>query len=99
MNNPRNIYTIYDHHLIFASFFPLSQLLDTKSTDRKQTLLHFIVDIIKEKYPELQTFYTELHFLDKAALGMHTVIIFHIYILLYDRKSSIRGESDTQVAD
>ncbi|XP_047465880.1 formin-like protein 1 isoform X2 [Mugil cephalus] len=46
----------------------LDLLLDTKSTDRKQTLLHFIVSIIQEKYPELQSFHTELHFLDKAAL-------------------------------
>ncbi|XP_041817963.1 formin-like protein 1 [Chelmon rostratus] len=46
----------------------LDLLLDTKSTDRKQTLLHFIVSIIQEKYPDVQAFYTELHFLDKAAL-------------------------------
>ncbi|XP_035514262.1 formin-like protein 1 [Morone saxatilis] len=46
----------------------LDLLLDTKSTDRKQTLLHFIASIIQEKYPEFQSFYTELHFLDKAAL-------------------------------
>uniref|UniRef100_A0A669DTT6 Formin like 1 n=1 Tax=Oreochromis niloticus TaxID=8128 RepID=A0A669DTT6_ORENI len=47
----------------------LDLLLDTKSTDRKQTLMHFIVNIIQEKYPELQSFHTELHFLDKASLG------------------------------
>ncbi|KAF7665194.1 hypothetical protein LDENG_00149920 [Lucifuga dentata] len=47
----------------------LDLLLDTKSTDRKQTLLHFIVSTIQEKYPEVQSFYTELHFLDKAAQG------------------------------
>uniref|UniRef100_A0A668SI93 FH2 domain-containing protein n=1 Tax=Oreochromis aureus TaxID=47969 RepID=A0A668SI93_OREAU len=46
----------------------LDLLLDTKSTDRKQTLMHFIVNIIQEKYPELQSFHTELHFLDKASL-------------------------------
>ncbi|XP_072535025.1 formin-like protein 1 [Salminus brasiliensis] len=46
----------------------LDLLLDTKSTDRKQTLLHFLVNIIQEKYPHLHSFYTELHFLDKAAL-------------------------------
>uniref|UniRef100_A0A8C8EKH4 Formin-like 1a n=1 Tax=Oncorhynchus tshawytscha TaxID=74940 RepID=A0A8C8EKH4_ONCTS len=46
----------------------LDLLLDTKSTDRRQTLLHFIVNIIQEKYPELQTFHSELYFLDKAAL-------------------------------
>uniref|UniRef100_A0A8C9WC00 Formin like 1 n=1 Tax=Scleropages formosus TaxID=113540 RepID=A0A8C9WC00_SCLFO len=44
----------------------LDMLLDTKSTDRKQTLLHFIVNIIQEKYPELSSFHTELHFVDKA---------------------------------
>ncbi|XP_067291417.1 formin-like protein 1 [Pseudorasbora parva] len=46
----------------------LDLLLDMKSTDRRQTLLHFIVSIIREKYPQLHNFHTELHFLDKAAL-------------------------------
>ncbi|XP_051737640.1 formin-like protein 1 isoform X2 [Ctenopharyngodon idella] len=46
----------------------LDLLLDMKSTDRRQTLLHFIVSIIQEKYPQLHNFHTELHFLDKAAL-------------------------------
>ncbi|XP_051946667.1 formin-like protein 3 isoform X4 [Xyrauchen texanus] len=45
----------------------LDLLLDTKSTDRKMTLLHYIALIVKEKYPELATFYNELHFVDKAA--------------------------------
>ncbi|PWA28708.1 hypothetical protein CCH79_00014874 [Gambusia affinis] len=43
------------------------ELLDTKSTDRKMTLLHYIALIVKEKYPELANFYNELHFVDKAA--------------------------------
>uniref|UniRef100_A0A6Q2WXZ5 Formin-like 1a n=1 Tax=Esox lucius TaxID=8010 RepID=A0A6Q2WXZ5_ESOLU len=46
----------------------LDLLLDTKSTDRNQTLLHFIVNTIQEKYPDLQAFYHELHFMEKAAL-------------------------------
>ncbi|KAG5854967.1 hypothetical protein ANANG_G00043700 [Anguilla anguilla] len=46
----------------------LDLLLETKSTDRSQTLLHFIVSIIQQKYPELQCFHTELHFVEKAAL-------------------------------
>ncbi|XP_049924343.1 formin-like protein 1 [Epinephelus moara] len=46
----------------------LDLLLETKSTDRSQTLLHFITSIIQEKYPDLANFYTELHFVDKAAL-------------------------------
>lgn len=46
----------------------LDLLLETKSTDRSKTLLHFITNIILEKYPDLANFYTELHFVDKAAL-------------------------------
>ncbi|KAJ6633944.1 hypothetical protein lerEdw1_014237, partial [Lerista edwardsae] len=44
----------------------LDALLDMKSTDRKQTLLHYIVRVIQEKYPDLTSFSSELHFLDKA---------------------------------
>ncbi|KAM7386996.1 hypothetical protein PAMA_009566 [Pampus argenteus] len=46
----------------------LDLLLETKSTDRSQTLLHFITNIILEKYADLTNFHTELHFVDKAAL-------------------------------
>lgn len=52
-------------------FVSLTQLLDIKSTDRKQTLLHFIVGIVQEKYPEVRCFFSELHFLEKAAQGEH----------------------------
>ncbi|XP_068023250.1 formin-like protein 1 isoform X2 [Melanerpes formicivorus] len=44
----------------------LDALLEMKSTDRKQTLLHYLVRVVTEKYPELVGFHTELHFLDKA---------------------------------
>ncbi|NXG43275.1 FMNL1 protein, partial [Psilopogon haemacephalus] len=44
----------------------LDALLEMKSTDRKQTLLHYLVRVITDKYPELIGFHTELHFLDKA---------------------------------
>ncbi|KAM8988734.1 formin-like protein 1 isoform 2-T2 [Ara ararauna] len=44
----------------------LDALLEMKSTDRKQTLLHYLVRVIMEKYPGLTGFHTELHFLDKA---------------------------------
>ncbi|XP_053119137.1 formin-like protein 1 isoform X3 [Hemicordylus capensis] len=44
----------------------LDALLDMKSTDRKQTLLHYIVRVIQEKYPDLTNFSSDLHFLDKA---------------------------------
>ncbi|KAK2833198.1 hypothetical protein Q5P01_017087 [Channa striata] len=46
----------------------LDLLLETKSTDRSQTLLHFITNVIQEKYTDLANFHTDLHFVDKAAL-------------------------------
>lgn len=47
----------------------LAQLLEMKSTDRKQTLLHYLVKVIAEKYPQLSGFHSDLHFLDKAGSG------------------------------
>lgn len=46
-----------------------TQLLDTKSTDRKQTLLHYIANVVKEKYVQVSLFYNELHYVEKAAAG------------------------------
>uniref|UniRef100_A0A3B4X968 Formin-like 2b n=1 Tax=Seriola lalandi dorsalis TaxID=1841481 RepID=A0A3B4X968_SERLL len=45
----------------------LDLLLETKSTDRKQTLLHYIANVVREKYPAVSPFYNELHYVDKAA--------------------------------
>uniref|UniRef100_A0A8P4G1Q9 Formin-like protein 2 n=1 Tax=Dicentrarchus labrax TaxID=13489 RepID=A0A8P4G1Q9_DICLA len=45
----------------------LDLLLETKSTDRKQTLLHYIGNVVREKYPSVALFYNELHYVDKAA--------------------------------
>uniref|UniRef100_A0A8C2ZBE1 FH2 domain-containing protein n=1 Tax=Cyclopterus lumpus TaxID=8103 RepID=A0A8C2ZBE1_CYCLU len=45
----------------------LDLLLETKSTDRKQTLLHYIANVVREKYPSKCLFYNELHYVDKAA--------------------------------
>ncbi|XP_049611435.1 formin-like protein 2 isoform X1 [Syngnathus scovelli] len=45
----------------------LDLLLETKSTDRTQTLLHYISNVVREKYPTAALFYNELHYVDKAA--------------------------------
>uniref|UniRef100_A0A4W5NNX0 Formin like 2 n=1 Tax=Hucho hucho TaxID=62062 RepID=A0A4W5NNX0_9TELE len=45
----------------------LDLLLDTKSTDRKMTLLHYIANVVKEKYHQVNLFYNELHYVEKAA--------------------------------
>ncbi|XP_006833586.1 PREDICTED: formin-like protein 1 [Chrysochloris asiatica] len=53
----------------------LDALLEMKSTDRKQTLLHYLVKVITEKYPQLTGFHSELHFLDKAsAVSLDSVL-------------------------
>lgn len=45
------------------------QLIDTKSTDRKVTLLHYIANVVKDKYQQVALFYNELHYVEKAAAG------------------------------
>lgn len=45
----------------------LETLLDTKSTDKRIHLLHYIVMTIRQKFPELLDFDTELFYIDKAA--------------------------------
>ncbi|XP_073068650.1 protein diaphanous homolog 3 isoform X5 [Manis javanica] len=45
----------------------LCKLKDTKSTDQKTTLLHFLVEICEEKYPEILHFVDDLGHLDKAS--------------------------------
>ncbi|XP_067299365.1 formin-like protein 2 isoform X3 [Pseudorasbora parva] len=45
----------------------LDLLLDTKSTDRKVTLLHYIANVVKDKYQQVSLFYNELNYVEKAA--------------------------------
>ncbi|KAL1497828.1 hypothetical protein ABEB36_008720 [Hypothenemus hampei] len=45
----------------------LDSLLDTKSTDKKTCLLHYIVATIRQKFPDLLNFDSELHYIEKAA--------------------------------
>ncbi|KAE8299390.1 Formin-like protein 2 Formin-like proteiny 2 domain-containing protein 2 [Larimichthys crocea] len=52
---------------ILEIILALDLLLDTKSTDRKLTLLHYIANVVKEKYAQVSLFYNELHYVEKAA--------------------------------
>ncbi|XP_011309780.1 formin-like protein CG32138 isoform X2 [Fopius arisanus] len=45
----------------------LDTLLDTKSTDKRMCLLHYIVATTRLKFPELINFESELMYIDKAA--------------------------------
>lgn len=47
----------------------LDNLLDTKSTDKKMCLLHYIVATIRQKFPEFVNFDSELLYVEKAAVG------------------------------
>lgn len=47
----------------------LDTLVDTKSNDKRICLLHFIVDTIKCKMPEIMNFDSELMYIEKAATG------------------------------
>jgi hypothetical protein len=44
------------------------KLLDTKSQDKKQTLLHYLAETASEKFPEIVNIDSELTFIDKAAM-------------------------------
>lgn len=45
----------------------LDCLLDTKSADRRQSLLHYIAQTVRVKFPDLLSFESELLYIDKAA--------------------------------
>ncbi|XP_060089533.1 protein diaphanous homolog 3 [Heteronotia binoei] len=45
----------------------LCKLKDTKSVDQKTTLLHFLVEICEEKYPDVLRFVEDLQHIDKAS--------------------------------
>nr|XP_054767781.1 formin-like protein 3 isoform X3 [Lytechinus pictus] len=45
----------------------LDTILDTKSADRKITLLHYIVQTIHQKFPDVASFHEDLQYIEKAA--------------------------------
>jgi diaphanous 2 len=47
------------------SFLP--KLTSTKDFENKQTLLHYIVDVVEQKFPECLNFYEDLSHVDKAS--------------------------------
>lgn len=53
----------------------LDKLSDTKSTDKRVCLLHYIVATIRQNFPDLLSFDAELRFIDKAAqVSLETVL-------------------------
>ncbi|XP_035689519.1 formin-like protein 2 [Branchiostoma floridae] len=62
----------------------LDTLLDTRSTDRKQTLLHYIARVVAMKYQDIATFHNEHRFIEKASqVSLENV--------LYDVRELLKG--------
>lgn len=53
----------------FNSFSSCSKLRDTKSTDQKMTLLHFLAELCENDYPDVLKFPDELAHVEKASRG------------------------------
>lgn len=45
----------------------LTKLKDIKDSNNKQTILHYLVDTIEKKFPELLSFHEEFHHVEEAA--------------------------------
>ncbi|KAG8178307.1 hypothetical protein JTE90_026278 [Oedothorax gibbosus] len=53
----------------------LDMLADTKTADRKVSLLHYIAETVKLKFPDISNFDNELRFIEKAAsVSMENVL-------------------------
>ncbi|XP_066998237.1 formin-like protein [Anabrus simplex] len=75
----------------------LDTLLDTKSTDKRMCLLHYIVDTIRYKFPELLHFDAELLYIDKAAVVSLENIMTDVHELekgmeLVRKEAELRGK-------
>ncbi|CAG5120372.1 unnamed protein product, partial [Candidula unifasciata] len=76
----------------------LDMLVDTKSGDKKTTLMHFLAMTVHDKFPDLLNFDSELRFLDKAAVVSMENISTDIHELergmeLTKRESQLRKDS------
>lgn len=63
------MFSKYSYFYIFKLFNKIFifQLSSTKDVENKTTVLHYLVDIIEKKYPELLNFADELPHLDRAS--------------------------------
>ena len=60
---------VTNHFIVVQLIHNCSQLSNTRSTDRKMTLLHYIVYVVETVFPHISTFYDDLH-LEDATTGM-----------------------------
>ena len=63
-----NIIPLVCTHKLVIRLFVCLQLSSTWSTDKKQSLLHYIAKTVKDTNPEYASFVTEMRYLQKASL-------------------------------
>ncbi|KAF2904151.1 hypothetical protein ILUMI_02040 [Ignelater luminosus] len=73
----------------------LESLLDIKSTDKRMCLLHYIVATIRQKFPELVNFESELLYIEKAAVVSLENIVTDVHELEKGMET-VRKEADTR---
>ncbi|KAL1137587.1 hypothetical protein AAG570_009286 [Ranatra chinensis] len=69
----------------------LDTLLDTKSNDKRICLLHYVVDTIKEKFPEIMNFDSELMYIDKASMGKYEHVLVSLENIVADLAELEKG--------
>nr|CAD7397943.1 unnamed protein product [Timema cristinae] len=72
----------------------LDTLLDTKSTDKRMCLLHYIVDTIRNKFLDLLNFESELMYIDKAAVDFNSSIIEDLSREWYEARDTPENDDD-----
>lgn len=64
--SPKNVFSPIPSS---STMFFLSQLSDTRTHDKRLTLLHFIVQTVQERFPDISNFDHELKSTERAAQG------------------------------
>ncbi len=73
---------------LFMKYFCFHQLTDTRTHDKRLTLLHFIVQTVDERFPDVVRFDTDLQAVEKAAQGNENNFVYdQCNILIFSLKS------------
>ena len=54
---------------VHIQFIDVMQLQNTKASDGKSTLVHYLARVVEEKHPELLQFTDELSYVERASRG------------------------------
>lgn len=77
----------------------LDTLMETKSSDKRMCLLHYIVETIRLKFPELLNFDSELMYIEKASSGTQHLILIVTYLYHRYEKLDVYSLSRTSYVE